>query len=270
MKAVRSRRNSRVTSRPNCWRTSATEASRPPSLHPEKAARAGAVLLLDDVEEEPVDRDQLEELSQVRLEKVHVRRVQADLPVEPRLEGWRSLERAVGGHLAPPGLGVGGELVPLDGDVDRHPDVAPVAGLDLLLEEVAPEVGVAPLREGLRVVVDVAVMAPAEAGDGVDPGPLEGRGELLGVELGPHVGDQGAGVEVEVDLAEAQLEAGAGDQRLIAPGKLDGAGAPRVDQGKAGETRDAGLQEGAPTRQFLEHGSPSAAEPRVRTSGPGV
>ena len=169
------------------------------------AGGAGAVLVLDDVEEEAVHgRQQREHFIDVRLEEVDVRSVQAELGIEAGLVGPLPLNRAVGCNLQPLRLLLRGVVVPLHGGVDRQADVAGVGGFDLLGQQVALQVRVAALRVRLGVVEDHAVMAAGEAGDrvhmGVDQLLCPGRG----VELAAYVGELFAGVEVEVDLAVAE------------------------------------------------------------------
>ncbi len=60
------------------------------------------------------------------------------------------------------------------------------------------------LRECFRVVVDVSVMAPGEAGDGVNPSLLQRGDEVLRVEIIAHTLDVSAGMEVQMNLTEAQ------------------------------------------------------------------
>ena len=97
------------------------------------AGGAGAVLVLDDVEEEAVHcRQQREHFIDVRQEEVDVRSVQAELGIEAGLVGPLALNRAVGRNLQPLRLVLRGVVVPLYGGIDRQADVAGVGGFDLL------------------------------------------------------------------------------------------------------------------------------------------
>jgi hypothetical protein len=98
---------------------------------------------------------------------------------------------------------IGGVLVALDADIDRCADIFAVEGVDLAFQQVVtfPE-GRVTFRS-LGVVVEMAVMAFGEHGDGVDMGAFERAGELARVELGADIGHGGAGMEIEMDLALA-------------------------------------------------------------------
>jgi hypothetical protein len=168
------------------------------------AARGGR----DDVEEHAVDGKSLAHLDGLLLQEVHIRGIETQPPVEPGIEGLRPRNPAVFVHSYPLGVLLDGEQVPLHGDVDRYPDVSGVAGLDLLLEQVAGQVRVPTLRESRGIVIDHAVVTAREAGDRVDMSGLERVGELIGIEPAADAGDQLAGMEVEVDLSVAQVDHG--------------------------------------------------------------
>jgi hypothetical protein len=97
-------------------------------------------------------------------------------------------------------VGVGGVLIAQDAEVDGGADVVFVKGFDLFFEEaeIFCETGMA--CGVIGVVVEVAVVALGEEGDGVDMGVDEGLGERVGIEGDADVVDSGAVVEVEVDL----------------------------------------------------------------------
>src|SRR3954453_14367999 len=97
-----------------------------------------------------------------------------------------------------------GEVVPLHRGVDRDADATRVTGFDLLPQEVALETRMATLRMDGGVVVDPPVVASREARHGVDMAARERVCERVRIERRPHPGDVLAGVEVHVDLAEAQ------------------------------------------------------------------
>ena len=86
-------------------------------------------------------------------------------------------------HGEPLRVLAGRPVVPLHREVDRHADVTRVAGLDLLLEQVAGQVGVPPFREGPRVKVDPTMVAARETGDRVHVRLFQRGGELVGVKL---------------------------------------------------------------------------------------
>ena len=138
------------------------------------------------------------------IEEVDVGRIQAQFRIETVFVGFLALDRAIGGDLQPLRFMLGGVVVPLDGGIDGHADVACVGGLDLVGEQVARQVRMASFGVGLRVVVDHAVVAVGEAGDGVDVRVCEHLGPCGGVEFGADPADLFAGVEVEVDLAETE------------------------------------------------------------------
>ena len=176
-----------------------------PRQHLLPAGGAGAVLVLDDVEEKAVHRrQQREHFVDVLFEEVDVGCVQAELGIETGLVGTLPLNRAVGCNLQPLRLVLRGVIVPLHGGVDRQADIVGVGGFDLLGEQVALQVRVATLRVRLRVVEDHAVMAAGEAGDRVHVGVDQLLRPGRGVELAADVGQLLAGVEVEVDLAVAE------------------------------------------------------------------
>ena len=109
-------------------------------------------------------------------------------------------------HGQPLGMGVGGVLVDLAGDVDRRADPGAVQRLDLRPGQVEAGRQVGVPAGVIGAVVGVAVMAGAEHGHAVDVRLLEGARELLGVEVGAHAGHVGAGVKVEVDGAKRKGE----------------------------------------------------------------
>jgi hypothetical protein len=74
---------------------------------------------------------------------------------------------------------------------------------DLFAEQVAVEMGVSPADSG-RIVAHT-VVADGEAGDGVDMSLGERARERLGIEIVPHAGDQGRGVEIEMHLAKPKV-----------------------------------------------------------------
>ena len=86
----------------------------------------------------------------------------------------------------------------MDAEVDGGADVPAVQGLDLIAEQVEPGSRSGWHRDG-PWIVKVAVMAFRKEGDAVNVGRGEGLGEQLRVEVGPDVGDSGAGMKVEVD-----------------------------------------------------------------------
>jgi len=141
-------------------------------------------------------------------QEASVGRVHAQATVESRLVGRRS-------HLAarlvddqPFRMLFGGELVPLDGGVDRHADVVGMAGGDLLGQQVAGQMRMPALRMRYRVVIHPAMMATCKAGDRVHPCSLQCGGELLRVERFSDAGNLLGGMEIQVDLSEAQLSGG--------------------------------------------------------------
>jgi hypothetical protein len=95
---------------------------------------------------------------------------------------------------------IGGELVALDGEVDRGADAFAVQRLDLFAGQVQTLLQARMARRMLGVEVEVAVVALGKDGHGVDVGPLHGPGEFAGVEVGADIRDPGTGVEVEVNL----------------------------------------------------------------------
>jgi hypothetical protein len=102
-------------------------------------------------------------------------------------------------------VAVGGELVPLHGDVKGAADVASVQRLDLFAQQVTLERGMPPFGKAARVIVHPAVVAAGEDVDGVDARPLQRGGELLGVEGRADAGNGLGRMEVEVDLAETKF-----------------------------------------------------------------
>ena len=113
---------------------------------------------------------------------------------------------AVRQHGQPLGMGVGGVLVDLAGNVDRRANPGAVQRLDLRPGQVQAgrQVGV-PARV-LGAVIGVAVVAGAEHGHAVDVRLLEGARELLGIEVGAHAGHVRAGVKVQVDGPQRKRE----------------------------------------------------------------
>jgi len=163
---------------------------------------------MHDVEEEAVAVEAGQYLGGVFDEEVHVGGVQAQPPVEARLEGLCADLVAVLVDAQPLGMRARRVVVPLDGDVDRAEDVAGMAGLDLLLQQVGLQVRVYAFGVRLARVVDPAVVPAREAADLVHVRALERGGELIGVEAAADAGDLLAGVEVEMDGAVAQLAHG--------------------------------------------------------------
>ena len=167
--------------------------------------------LVDDVEEEAVDLVAIavDDLHRLLDHVVDVGGGEVELePAAGLLKGAAPVALAVFVHLNPLGVGARGVLIPADGDVDGAADVGVMAGADLLAQQVAGEVGM-PVREP-RLVVDPTVVAAGEEGDAVDVGGLEGARERVGVEGGADAGKVLGGVEVEVDLAEAEFGVHAG------------------------------------------------------------
>jgi hypothetical protein len=116
--------------------------------HQLAAVLAGALgVRLHDVEEDALDWHHLEEFLRVRLHEFGVRRVEAELAVEAGLErlGPDGLARRV--HNEPLGMRICRVVIPLHGRVDRDADVARVAGLDLLLQQLALDVRMLGARE---------------------------------------------------------------------------------------------------------------------------
>jgi hypothetical protein len=169
-------------------------------LHPRQAPPAAALVLVDDVEEEPVGGEVLQHLLRLLRDVVHVRRVEAELPPRRGKRRPAQLSRRV--DLDPLRVPRRHEFVEAHTDVDRDPDSRRVARLHLLLQEVPLQVWVACLEAG--IVVDHPVVALGEAGDGVDPRLLKRPDERLRVEPASHAGNLLRGVEVQVNLAEGE------------------------------------------------------------------
>ena len=104
------------------------------------------------------------------------------------------------------------QVIPANRDVNRDLDVGFVTRLDLLDKEVAGEVWV-PIRK-LCVVIDVAVVTPAEASDAIDGGFFERVNEPVGIKLRSDSRNVLGGVKVEVDLPESKLVRHGGFVRL--------------------------------------------------------
>ncbi len=157
---------------------------------------------LDDVEEEAVDGHQLEQLGHAGFEEIDVGRVDVQPAVEAGFERRRPQQRAIRSFADPLRMTAGCVVVPLHGDVNRRTDADLVAGFDLVDQQIgAFQMGVDSLRKVGRLVVEHAVMAAGETGDGIDVGLGQRAGKLIGIEVGSDAGDLLAGVVVEVDLA---------------------------------------------------------------------
>ena len=174
----------------------------PEALH---AVFAGAGSLVDDVQEDAVAVGELaEDLLDFLAEMLHIGGVEAGL-----VEAGIQVALGHGGH----GLQVHMDGQPLRmlrqhgvvqprREIDGGVDVDFLAGVELCPEEVEGEAGVAVSHFG--VVVVPAMVAFGEEGDGVHVGFLEGFLPLPLLETCPDAGDLAGGVEVQVDLAEAE------------------------------------------------------------------
>jgi hypothetical protein len=92
-------------------------------------------------------------------------------------------------------------VIPLNGDIHRGPYPGFVKGPYLFREEVLVcQMGVYQFRELLRGIVEPAVVAAGEDGDGADAGLFNGLGEGSRVKRRRDTGDMFAGMEVQVDL----------------------------------------------------------------------
>ncbi len=170
------------------------------AAHPVHGPAARAGLVPAHVDEDPVDRGEAAQyLVQLVGEVVGVGAGHVE-DVPGRLEGGGAPagELQVLAVRDPLGVLPGRVLVDLEGQIDRRADAHGVQGLDLFGEqvEIGGEAGVAFRPVG--AVVEMAVVALGEDGHAVDVGFLEGPGEGHRVEVPPHVGDVGAGVEVQV------------------------------------------------------------------------
>ena len=96
-------------------------------------------------------------------------------------------------------------MIPLDGDVDRHPDVPSVAGLNLMGEQLLPQVRVLAFGKNFGVEIKPAVMAARKASDRVNVCFHQRLGKIVRVEIRPNRFDEFTGVEIEVDLTKAQF-----------------------------------------------------------------
>jgi hypothetical protein len=202
--------------------------------HRGAAHLAVAVPRLHDVEEEAVDGHIVEQVLDMGLQELSIARKNAQIAVKTGFIDGCAGGLALLVEHPPFGVVNRGVIVPLHGRVNRHADVALVAGLDLLLQQVPLHVRVAALGIRLGVVVDHAVVAAREARDGVDPRLFHGGGELFGVEVVADAFDLLAGVEVEMDLTEAQRQhlaerrhAGGGGAAGLGLEKGSGSGAAR-------------------------------------------
>ena len=132
---------------------------------------------MSDVQEQPIHRHGFEQVRDVLLEKFPVRRVHAQPPVETGVERTAPVPRARGGHLQPFRMLPGGVMVPLHRHVNRNPDVARVAGVDLLFQQIARQVRMAPLGKPAGLMIEVPVVTPPETGHRIDTGPRQHGGD---------------------------------------------------------------------------------------------
>ncbi len=176
--------------------------------HPALAPFAAAGLLADDVEEDAVGvGEEPARLADLFAEVVQVGRAEAHR-VEAGLRGLRDPAEvlALVVHRPPLGVLVRGDVVHARGKVDRRRDADLLRGVHLRAQEVEAQVRVHP-PDGRRMV-GPAVVALREERDRVDVAEAKRLLEARFVELRPDPVDVGRGVEIEVDLAEAEAVAG--------------------------------------------------------------
>ncbi len=173
-------------------------------FHGGAAVAAEAATWLDDVQKQTVHWHQFEQLFEMCFDEIAIRGINAQVLVESRFAGTLLLDGTVGIETEPLGMLVGGVVIPLDRGVDRHADVSLMAGLDLLIEQVALEMRMAPFGKLLGVVIDVAVMAAPKASNRVHMGLDESIREPLWIEIIAYPFNVFAGMEIEMDLAEGE------------------------------------------------------------------
>ncbi len=83
-----------------------------------------------------------------------------------------------------------------------------MAGGDLFAQQIAFQMRVLALGRGGGFVIQPAMVAARETGDGIDMRPHQRIGEFVRVEASADAADVLAGVEIEVNLAVAQLAQG--------------------------------------------------------------
>ena len=191
--------------------------------HAGQRPRRDARLIPAHVQEEAVHRGVaaqhlLDQLGQVVLVGAgHVQDLPAGVERLGRLRGrvgWQALHPpAVRIDGQPLRMLVGRVLVHLRRQVDRRADAAPVQRIDLRAGQVqvGRQRGVAARVRGAEV--GVAVVAESEHGHAVDARLGESLGEGVRVEVAGHVRDVWAGVEVQMDGSQGEVE-GAGRHEL--------------------------------------------------------
>jgi len=173
-------------------------------LHPVHAPLAAALAFADDVEEDAVAAwVPFHDFADLGAEVVEIGRVEAHL-VEARLGRRFHPARvpAVGRDTAPFRMLGRRNVVDARGEVDRVVDVQFAAGRHLGVEQVEGQARVHPPHG--RGMVGPAMMALREDRDGIHVPALELSLELRFVEAGADTGNGGRGVEIQMNLTEAQ------------------------------------------------------------------
>ncbi len=188
----------------------------PVRLHRRDTFGADAIGRQDDVEEDARRLVITEHLARLFEQFVAVRLVVETKRVPCGAEllagGWvvtRAMELVCGAHHAPLGMDAGIALVPLHRDVDRALDVGGVQRPDHVAHEVGPR-QLRVRRPHFGRVVGPAMVALGKDGDRVDGGILERRHEHLRIERSADARDVFRGMEIEMDLTEAQRLVGRG------------------------------------------------------------
>ena len=65
---------------------------------------------------------------------------------------------------------IGGEVIPLYRQIDWGPDIESVTGLDLFLEQIAPQIRVPALRVQISILIDHTMMSSPKYSDRIDIG----------------------------------------------------------------------------------------------------
>ena len=121
----------------------------------------------NDVEEEAIDfvAEQIQHLFGLLHDVVEVRRAHAELP--PSRLGWACTRQfAVGADFSPFWVQRCLEFIPANRDIDRAPDVASMAGPDLLRQQVPLKVRMA--EREFCIVINITVVTTGEEGHGID------------------------------------------------------------------------------------------------------
>ena len=112
-------------------------------------------------------------------------------------------ELAVCATHAPLGMLATGLVIPTDRDVNLGVDAFAAADIEHAADQILAQLRMAQPAHGIGIITPT-VVAVGEEIDGAHPTAFQHRGKLLFTEFGANVLAMFGGVEVEVDLTEAQ------------------------------------------------------------------